>query len=178
VTGRLDSSDRRLLVRAVRLLREPVAVAPDFEARVLARIRAEGRGGSTALRWLLAPLTLRVKPVWGLAAAAAVAIVLLVPRQSELTAGPGEAVVTLVAPFPAAERVEVAGSFTSWEPVALERDPDTGVFQGRLVVPAGIHEYMFVVDGDRWVADPLSDSYADDGFGRLNSVLVARVGET
>lgn len=172
---RLDPSDRRRLARAVRLLREPVQLAPGLDARVMERLGASaGPRRRAAIRWLVEPLTLRLKPVWALALAAAIALVVLWPGRQELAPGPGEVVVTLVAPFPEAEQVAVAGSFTDWRPVLLERDHETGVFRVRLVVPAGVHEYMFVLDGDRWVADPLSESYADDGFGRMNSVLVAR----
>jgi hypothetical protein len=37
-------------------------------------------------------------------------------------------------------------------------------------LPAGQHQYAFVVDGARWVADPGAPA-VDDGFGRRNSVL-------
>jgi len=177
---RLDRRDRQRLARAVRLLREPVQLAPGFEARVMERLGAEAMPQRpAALRWLVKPLTLRLKPIWGLALAATLALMVLVPGRSRgPDAGPGEVVITLVAPFPDAKRVAVAGSFTDWQPLPLERDHATGVFRARLVVPTGVHEYMFVLDGDRWVADPLSDSYADDGFGRMNSVLVARRSES
>jgi len=179
VRRRLDPRDRRRLARAVRLLREPVQLAPGIEARVMERL---GAGAAVrrpaAVRWLVEPLTVRLRPAWALAVAAALAVVLLWPGRQELTPGPGEVVVTLVAPFPDAEQVAVAGSFTDWRPVRLERDHETGVFRVRLAVPTGVHEYMFVLDGDRWVADPLSESYADDGFGRMNSVLVARRSES
>ena len=43
-------------------------------------------------------------------------------------------------------------------------------------LPAGQHEYMFVVDGERWVPDPLAGRYVDDGFGegQQNSLLIVR----
>jgi len=178
VRRRLVARDRRRLAAAIRLLREPIELAPGFEARVMAAIGGQKRRRTTPLRWLVEPLTLRFKPVWGLAIAAALALVVALPGRKELSPGPGEVLITLVAPFPDAKQVAVAGSFNDWQPVLLERDPPTGVFRGRLVVTAGVHEYMFVLDGDRWVADPLADSYADDGFGRMNSVLVARKGES
>src|SRR5437660_319363 len=34
----------------------------------------------------------------------------------------------------------------------------------------GQHQYAFVVDGQRWVADPGAPA-VDDGFGRRNSVV-------
>ena len=178
MSRRLPPSDRRRLARALHFLREPVELRPGFEARVRARIGAEAPRRGGAVRWLVEPLTVRIKPVWGLALAAVLALMVLVPGGPEQRPGPGEVAITLVAPFPDAEQVAVAGSFSDWQPIRLERDQSTGVFRARLVVPAGVHEYMFVLDGDRWVADPLADSYADDGFGRMNSVLIARRGES
>jgi len=35
----------------------------------------------------------------------------------------------------------------------------------------GVHEYMFIVNGDTWVTDPRADRYVDDGFGNRNAVL-------
>ena len=37
-----------------------------------------------------------------------------------------------------------------------------------LALPAGQHQYAFVVDGARWVVDPGAPA-VDDGFGRRNS---------
>jgi 1,4-alpha-glucan branching enzyme len=72
--------------------------------------------------------------------------------------------------------VEVVGSFTDWRPgaIPLQDDDRDGVWQTEVVLPAGEHEYMFVVDGERWVPDPLAGRYADDGFGRQNAVIIVR----
>ena len=38
--------------------------------------------------------------------------------------------------------------------------------------PAGHSpQYMFVVDGSRWIPDPSSPESIDDGFGRANSIV-------
>ncbi len=52
--------------------------------------------------------------------------------------------------------VHVAGTFNGWSPTAepLSKDAQTGVFETRLVVPAGRHEYKFVFNGSIWVTDP------------------------
>jgi hypothetical protein len=34
---------------------------------------------------------------------------------------------------------------------------------------------MFLVDGTRWVADPMASETSSDGFGATNSVLDAEV---
>lgn len=39
-----------------------------------------------------------------------------------------------------------------------------------LPITPGVHDYAFVVDGERWVADPYAPGI-DDGFGGRNSRL-------
>lgn len=73
---------------------------------------------------------------------------------------------------PDAERVEVAGSFTDWRPTMQLEDPDgDGVWTGSAPLEAGVHQYMFVVDGEEWVTDPNADRYVADGFGNRNAVV-------
>jgi 1,4-alpha-glucan branching enzyme len=70
--------------------------------------------------------------------------------------------------------VAVVGSFNDWSPGSIpleDRDHD-GIWRASIVLPAGAHEYMFVVDGERWVADPLAGRYVEDDFGRENSLLI------
>jgi len=43
-----------------------------------------------------------------------------------------------------------------------------------VVLPAGAHEYMFVVDDERWVPDYSANRFVEDDFGRENSVLIVR----
>jgi len=38
-------------------------------------------------------------------------------------------------------------------------------------LPPGNYEYVFVVDGERWVADPRAARYRPDGFGNNNAML-------
>lgn len=78
---------------------------------------------------------------------------------------------------PGASTVHVAGDFSNWEPVARLQDPDgDGVWTGRVTLRPGVHEYMFVVNGTRWVTDPRAERYADDGFGHRNAVLALGTG--
>ncbi len=73
---------------------------------------------------------------------------------------------------PDAGRVEVAGSFTDWRPTMELEDPDgDGVWTGSAPLEAGVHQYMFVVDGEQWVTDPNADRYVADGFGNRNAVV-------
>lgn len=73
---------------------------------------------------------------------------------------------------PDARSVAVAGDFTNWEPRYYLSDVDgDGVWTGRIPLAPGVHEYMYVVDGSRWMTDPGAERYADDGFGNRNAVV-------
>ena len=112
--------------------------------------------------WLLAP-----------ALALAAALVLWLGRSHGPMAAPG-AVVTVhfVLSAPDARAVSVAGTFNQWDPRAtpLVRTDANGMWMATIKLPAGQHQYVFVVDGVRWVPDPSAPA-VDDGFGRRNSVL-------
>ena len=162
----------------------PLSVA----TRVMAEIREiplEARAGGPALRlgrWLSRPraVTVRLRPVWTLALAAGLAAILLLPSGPGGAPTPGdrEGVARFVGHFPGARSVEVVGSFNDWSRGALhlQDDDHDGIWHGDAILPAGQHEYMFIVDGERWVADPLAGRYVDDGFGagQENSLLIVR----
>jgi len=69
-------------------------------------------------------------------------------------------------------KVYVAGTFNNWNPMAnpLKDNPDSGHYKAELRIPAGTHEYKFVVNGI-WSADPKCPTWAPNGLGSLNSVL-------
>jgi len=150
------------------------------ERRVMAII---ARPAPTRLRrltrWLVTPhsLVLRVRPVWSVALAAVAVLFAIIPvRETGVRLGREEGVAQFVARFPGAQSVAVVGSFNDWAPGSIpmeDRDHD-GVWRASVVLPAGTHEYMFVVDGERWVADPLAGRYVADDFGRENSLLIVR----
>jgi hypothetical protein len=179
-----DGYDR--LIEAVHL----ISATPQLSVagRVMAEIRtttpAHHREGSVrrAVRWLGRPraVTVRLRPLWTLALAAGLTAILLLPWGAPDSPQPGvaEGVANFVGHFPGARSVEVVGSFNDWSRgmLHLNDDDGDGVWHGAAVLPAGPHEYMFVVDGERWVSDPLAGRYVDDGFGagQENSVLIVR----
>jgi hypothetical protein len=67
--------------------------------------------------------------------------------------------------------VRVAGSFNNWDPDKTSMHLENGRWTTSLVLPPGNYEYMFVVDGNTWVTDPLALTTRDDGFGSKNAVL-------
>ena len=162
---------------ALRLLaavdRRPVQL-PDVTARVMATLAAPRR---KFWRRVVEPreIRIRVRP-WLLvpALAAAAALVLWVGRPGPVSpSSQASALVTVrfVLSAPEAHDVALAGTFNQWDAQAtpLVRTAN-GVWTATITLPAGQHQYAFVVDGARWVPDPAAPA-VDDGFGRRNSVL-------
>jgi hypothetical protein len=80
--------------------------------------------------------------------------------------------VRMVLRQPGARSVSVAGDFNGWNPTQtqLERS-EGGVWTATIPLKPGRYQYMFVIDGKQWIADPLAAEGAGDGFGAQNAVL-------
>ena len=80
--------------------------------------------------------------------------------------------VRLVLLQPGAQSVSVAGDFNGWNPsyTPLERS-DGGMWTATIPLKPGRYQYMFVIDGKEWIADPLAHEETTDGFGSQNAVL-------
>jgi hypothetical protein len=74
---------------------------------------------------------------------------------------------------PNAKSVAVVGDFNDWNPSATPLASARGMWSNEVVVPAGRHDYAFVVDGARWIADPSAPRAPADELGGGYSVLVA-----
>jgi 1,4-alpha-glucan branching enzyme len=72
-----------------------------------------------------------------------------------------------------ARSVALVGDFNGWDrsAVRLTRSGTGGVWSATVRLPAGRHEYAFLVDGERWVADPNAPSSIEDEFGVESSVV-------
>ena len=80
---------------------------------------------------------------------------------------------------PQATSVELLGNFNNWKTGTLQLNgPDpTGHWLTTLHLAEGRYEYLFLVDGVHWIADPKALVLRPDGFGKMNSVLeVSREG--
>jgi hypothetical protein len=168
--------------------RAPVALSPALDAQVMAAVRQHAKSPVRRLWHRLADpreveLRLRVRPwaVWAGALAAAACLALLLtspsapaPSNSVAAHGPTPDVVFVrfVLYAPGVKRVTVAGTFNQWDQNAAPLVPagTNGVWTTSLALPVGQHQYAFVLDGRRWVADPAAPA-VDDGFGRRNSVI-------
>lgn len=179
----LTPEERALVERldaAARVLSE-VPSAPGLARRVMSIIRRPLRSPVERFReWLTAPrpVTLSLRPIYSvIIAVLLVAVLWRAPESGPLPLlGEHEGVAQFVARFPEAHSVAVVGPFNDWRPEAtpLSDDDHDGVWDARIILPAGSHEYMFVVDGERWVSDPMAGRYVDDGFGRQNAVMEVR----
>lgn len=80
--------------------------------------------------------------------------------------------VRLVLLQPGAQSVSVAGDFNGWNPgqTKLQRS-EGGMWTATIPLKPGRYQYMFVIDGKQWIADPLAGEASGDGFGSENAVL-------
>lgn len=74
---------------------------------------------------------------------------------------------------PGADKVELLGTFNHWETgnIVLDGPDASGHWTATVELPEGRHEYIFLVDGERWVTDPKGATHRPDGFGRVNTVI-------
>lgn len=131
------------------------------------------------LEWLWRPRPVAVRPAWALAAAVlAFALLAQIPESSEplptavapAAAPAAEIYVHFRLDAPEASSVHLAGDFTNWEPAYELHESQPGVWTAVVPLQAGVHDYAFVIDGERWTPDPLA-TRVDDGFGGENSRL-------
>jgi hypothetical protein len=178
-------------------LRAPVQLDPSFEGRLMEKARMEGavlypvrahaRGS-----WWRTERVFRLSPLTGLALAAGVSAVIAlsgVAIGSRISSRSSNVSRTALSPVsrdtvqlvrfvfvdPRASSVHLVGDFNAWTKGATRLDPSgaPGVWAVSVELSPGRHEYAFIINGSRWVADPLAVRSSDD-FGTESSVI--RVG--
>jgi len=168
------------------------APVPDLTARVMASLPAAPERQPSvadrlraALDWLWAPKPVRLtfRPAYALAFSAVLAGVIALPEGSrpgtapvlppaiaDAPPAPSPVLVQFRLQAPGAERVALAGTFTRWAPAVELRETAPGEWTALVPLAPGVHDYAFVVDGERWVSDPHAPQ-VDDDFGGTNSRL-------
>lgn len=181
------SRDDEFAERIAQPLRAPEVLAPDFEARLMVQARAEiarQRAVQARRSWWTTRRMVMASPLAGLALAAGIAALaaistLTVARRATRQA-PSVAVlhdtvqlVRFVFADSSARTVSLVGDFNGWarERTPLHATARAGVWSVSVPLTAGRHEYAFIVNGERWVADPLSPGNRDE-FGTESSVLL------
>lgn len=74
---------------------------------------------------------------------------------------------------PDASRVDIAGSFTSWQRVPLARKGSSGYWEIVMDIPPGEHRFSYILDNGTRLADPTIPLREQDSFGGENSILLA-----
>jgi len=182
----LSAEDRALLERVVPPLRAGETLESGFEARVMAVARAEAPARyPKAAPWWRRPRTLRLSPVAGLAlaagfaglvAAGTLATVRRIPSDRPAVARTAAAdtvhLVRFVLDAPDARSVQLVGDFNAWsrDATPLAVTAVEGVWTVTVPLAPGRHEYAFIVDGERWVADSTA-RIRNDEFGTETSVV-------
>jgi hypothetical protein len=74
---------------------------------------------------------------------------------------------------PQASSVSMVGDFNNWNRTVtpLRRTGSGGAWTVSVSLPAGAHQYAFIVDGTSWTPDPASTTTVSDDFGTLTSVI-------
>ena len=184
--GSMD--DSQAVDRAVAATREYLASrpAPDLTADVMRRIAAAPPPRRRTPRavlsraidvvWTSRRVTFQFRPAYAAAAALLILIAAWPMRSAEgperaATARPPEVLVQFRLEAEDASDVSLAGSFSDWQPSYQLHQTAPGLWSITLPLTPGVHDYAFVVDGTRWVADPYAPQ-VDDGFGGANSRIV------
>jgi hypothetical protein len=133
--------------------------------------------------WMISPRTISITPLKLVPVAGAVLLLAAVSAvlmfRGERTASireesnPGIPVRFSLA-FAGARSVAVIGTFNEWQGQGFRMrwDETRREWQLLVKVPAGRHEYGFLVDDERVVSDPSALFQQDDGFGNRNAVLI------
>ena len=191
----MSELDDLMIARVARELRKPERIDPAFDRRVMAEIRAghaPGKARWSAWEWLVRPRSFQLSPLGGLAMAGAAAAVMLVAvsqASDDPQPQPVQPVAVVEPPMPAtpvsqqqsvqfvfrapsAERVALVGDFNDWDSEATPlREVAGGMWIVTVPLTAGRYTYTFVVDGERWMADPAAPPAPPDDSGRPSSVV-------
>jgi hypothetical protein len=157
-----------------------VQIDPALDGRVLREISALPTPGATRLgkawRWLRRPHQLTLTPLGGLAAAAAVAVVVLLSRMDSRSPAPlqaGSRAFQFVLVAPRATHVSLVGDFNDWDATRtpMRRTGSEALWTAVVPLEPGRYHYAFFVDGARWLADPSAPVARDEDYGAPSSVL-------
>lgn len=147
--------------RVIHKLRQPVAIDPGLDQRVMRSIAENPR--ATTRR--------RAAPLWVALAAAAVLAAVLLARPWRGGDATGSDVLQFVLVAPQAASVSLVGDFNDWDPKRSPMQTAQGVWATALRLSPGRYRYAFLVNGTEWRADPDAPPAHDDEFGTPSSVV-------
>lgn len=193
-----------IIEQIARDARRSVAVSPDAKDRLLAAVRAEPAPGTADYemesgvhrRSTVTLTATRFAAVAASLVGLGALLGLQLSRDSQSTRPPtvtastpklpassSDTVVTFVFVAHNATRVSVVGDFNQWnaDSTPMQRIGNSSAWTVTLPLAAGRHLYSFLAvgaEGEKWAADPYAPAAPDDGFGRVNSVVLVGKGST
>lgn len=186
ITAQASSRD---LIRAIGALSQ-AAPPPGFADGIMRRlVPRRFSWWRRAWFWARTPKSLTATPLRIAAAALAAGVLLLavIPMSRPPDAPRSQAVpatrltVTFRLPDPEGRihAAAVIGSFNNWNPKGFQMNfaPDRGAWLLQVQLPAGSHEYVFLLDESLVFPDPEAPLTREDGFGNTNSVLLVSEGD-
>lgn len=182
--------------RVARPLRKAEHASNSFEDSLIAAIAANAplprlaprRARPLSSMWWSSK-SIHLTPIAGLAMAAGIAAIAAVIGRSSASPSTSPIAPTVTATAPVhdtvslvrfvfvgpAKTVTLVGDFNGWggKPMALDRAAN-GAWTTLVQLPSGRHEYAFIIDGERWVPDPLAPSSSDE-FDTHSSVITVGI---
>ncbi len=158
-----------------------VQLQPDFTAQVMQKITEEIPASieswwGKALHLLTLP---RVSLKWMAALGTVLAVLFLgysiyfSPVTQYCPNNLAEITFSMRADASQVKSIAVVGDFNDWDPTRnlLTDENNDGIWTVTLKLEPGRYEYMFILDGQKWVPDPSAYRYVSDGFGNKNAIL-------
>ena len=77
-------------------------------------------------------------------------------------------------PKDVAANVSVIGDFNGWDAKAtpMVKDAKSGEWSAKIALLPGRHIYAYLVNGEKWIVDPLKPQIPDAGYGPANALVV------
>ncbi|WP_232507964.1 glycogen-binding domain-containing protein [Desulfobacula toluolica] len=72
---------------------------------------------------------------------------------------------------PAADQVELTGSFIGWQRISMKKIGNSGYWELNLPVVSGEHRYAYILNNDSQIADPTLPAREKDDFGSENCIF-------
>ena len=72
---------------------------------------------------------------------------------------------------PDVTRAEIAGTFTGWQRIPMNRIGSSGYWDIIVNLPFGEHRFTYILDGEKRFADPTVPIRELDDFGGSNSII-------
>jgi len=161
-----EHDNDHLLDRVADTLRREPGLGVEVNERVMAGIRS-GAASHRHRGWTMG------LGIGAMAAAAALALWFLLPADGTSPVPATGEIRRFALDAPGAESVAVVGDFNDWDPAASPLiHSGGGTWTVEVALPSGSHRYAFVIDGNRWLADPTSAGRVVDDFGDGNSIVI------